>query len=88
MGNSTTFQGDGKVAYIPVVVNGKQTRQTNTDRITKIRSMTSKELARFLCDIVSRSDGCYDCVAGECCEKPFDGCDNGFEQWLMQECAE
>ena len=26
MDNSTTFQGDGKVAYIPVVVNGKQAK--------------------------------------------------------------
>ena len=25
MNNSTTIQGDGKVAYIPVVVNSKQT---------------------------------------------------------------
>ena len=39
MDNSTTFQRDGEVAYIPVVVNGKQERQTNADRI---RSMTDE----------------------------------------------
>lgn len=55
---------------------------TNED---KIRSMTNKELAKFLCDIVSISDGCYDCVAEKCCENPIDGSDNGFEQWLGQE---
>lgn len=48
MDNSTTFQGDGKVAYIPVVVNGKQARRTNGDNF---RAMTDEELARTLFDV-------------------------------------
>lgn len=52
MDNSTTFQGDGKVAYIPVVVNGKQTRQTNADRI---RAMTDEELAELIGDNIDCS---------------------------------
>lgn len=40
--NDTTFQGDGKVAYVPVVVNAKPKPITNADRI---RSMTDEELA-------------------------------------------
>lgn len=43
--NDTTFQGDGKVVYMPVVVNTKLTKQTNADRI---RSMTDEELAEYL----------------------------------------
>ena len=42
--NSTTFQGSGNVAYVPVIVNGKL-KQTNADRI---RSMTNEELAEWL----------------------------------------
>ena len=48
MDNSTTFQGNGEVAYIPVVVNGKQSRQTNGDNF---RAMTDEELARTLFDV-------------------------------------
>lgn len=44
MDNSTTFQGNGEVAYIPVVVNGKQTSQTN---ICRLRAMSDMELASF-----------------------------------------
>lgn len=44
--NDTTFQGDGKVAYVPVVVNTKlQKPPTNADRI---RDMTDEELAEWL----------------------------------------
>lgn len=43
--NDTTFQGDGKVAYVPVVVNAKLTKPTNADRI---RSMTDEELAEWM----------------------------------------
>ena len=46
--NDTTFQGDGKVAYVPVVVNAKRKPLTNAD---KIRSMSDEELAEWLCDI-------------------------------------
>lgn len=43
--NDTTFQGDGKIAFVPVVVNAKQHPQTNADRI---RTMTDEELATWL----------------------------------------
>ena len=43
--NDTAFQGDGKIAFVPVVVNAKPPKQTNADRI---RSMTDEELARQL----------------------------------------
>lgn len=43
--NDTTFQGDGKVAYVPVVVDTKPKPVTNADRI---RAMTDEELARWL----------------------------------------
>jgi len=43
--NDTTFQGDGKVAYVPVVINTKPQKQTNADRI---RAMTDEELADYL----------------------------------------
>lgn len=42
--NDTTFQGDGKVAYVPVVVNAKLTKPSNADRI---RAMTDEELALY-----------------------------------------
>ena len=44
MNNSTTFQVGGKVVYIPVLVNGKQARRTNADRI---RDMSDTEIASF-----------------------------------------
>ncbi len=44
MNNSTTIQGDGKVVYIPVVINSKQARQTNGDNF---RAMTDEELAEW-----------------------------------------
>lgn len=43
--NDTTFHGNGKVAYVPVVVNTKPTKLSNADRI---RSMTDEELAEWL----------------------------------------
>ena len=43
--NDTTFQGNGKITYVPVVVNEKPPKQTNADRI---RSMTDEELADAL----------------------------------------
>lgn len=44
--NDTTFQGNGSVKYVPVVVNAKLTKPiTNADRI---RSMTDEELAEWL----------------------------------------
>ena len=46
--NDTTFQGNGKVVYVPVVVNTKLTKQTNADRI---RTMTDEELDEFLNEV-------------------------------------
>ena len=43
--NETTFQGDGKVAYVPVVVSAKPKPITNADRI---RAMTDEELATVI----------------------------------------
>lgn len=40
--NDTTFQGDGKVVYVPVVVNTVPRKQTNADRL---RAMSDEELA-------------------------------------------
>ena len=49
--NDTTFQGNGKITYVPVVVNAKPSKQTNADRI---RAMTDEEMANFLIDVASR----------------------------------
>ena len=46
--NDTTFQSDGKIAFVPVVVNAKQPKQTNAD---KIRAMTDEELDGFLNEV-------------------------------------
>lgn len=43
--NDTTFHGDGKVAYVPVVVDAKPKPITNA---MKIRAMTDEELALYL----------------------------------------
>lgn len=42
--NDTTFQGCGKISYVPVVFNPCNKPQTNADRI---RSMTDEELAEL-----------------------------------------
>lgn len=46
--NDTTFQGDGKIAFVPVVVNAKPPKQTNADRI---RAMSDTELDKFLGEV-------------------------------------
>ena len=45
--NDTTLQGDGKVAYVPVVVNAKPPKPSNADRI---RAMSDEELAYFIAE--------------------------------------
>lgn len=52
--NDTTFHGDGKIAYVPVVVDTKPKPITNADRI---RSMTDEELAEFLNNTQGRAFG-------------------------------
>ena len=52
---------------------------TNADRI---RRMNDDELAEFLCDMVTRTEGaCNECVAYEYCEKGH----TGFLDWLKEE---
>jgi hypothetical protein len=46
--NDTTFQSNGKVTYVPVVVDGKPHKQTNADRI---RAMSDEELAEWIVSI-------------------------------------
>lgn len=76
--NETTFRGDGKVVYVPVVVSAKQPKPTNADRI---RAMSDEEMARLFtddwCEIVCGSPA----VCGGNCEK------NIFA-WLKQEASE
>lgn len=43
--NDTTFQGNGSVKYVPVVVDAKPKTITNADRI---RRMTDEELSVIL----------------------------------------
>jgi len=77
--NDTTLQGDGKVAYVPVVVNAKLTKPSNGD---KIRSMTDEELAEFMCHNVSNGTvNCAFCAAAEFCRMGH----NGWLDWLKQE---
>lgn len=44
--NDSTFQGNGKITYVPVVVNAKPPKPlTNYDRL---RAMSVEEMAEFL----------------------------------------
>lgn len=43
--NDTTFQGNGSVKYVPVVVNAKPKPITNAD---EIRASSDEELAAFI----------------------------------------
>lgn len=76
--NDTTFQGNGKITYVPVVVNAKPSKQTNADRI---RGMSDEELARF----VTREDLCeLTCNSSI----PCDGrCEAKMLDWLKQEAS-
>lgn len=77
--NDTTFQGNGKVAYVPVVVNAKPKPMRNAD---KIRAMTDEELAEFMCHNVSNGTvNCAFCAAAEFCRMGH----NGWLHWLKQE---
>ena len=74
--NDTTFQGDGKITYVPVVANAKPQKPTNGDRI---RAMTDEELARF----VTKEDLC-ELTCGS--SIPCDGrCEAKMLDWLKQE---
>ena len=82
--NDTTFQGDGKITFVPVVVNTKLTKPSNADRI---RTMTNEELAELMEDK-------GDCPPIEC---PHDSegakvtrldCKACWLDWLKQEASE
>lgn len=74
--NDTTFQGDGKIAFVPVVVNAKQPKQTNADRI---RSMTDEELAKLLDNAIV---SCGGVMGGRNC---MADCRKCWLDWLRQE---
>ena len=50
--NDTTFQGNGKIAYVPIVVNAKPPKQSNYDLI---RAMSVEELAELLTAVAKKS---------------------------------
>ena len=81
MNNSTTFQGDGKVAYIPVVINGKQARRTNGDNF---RAMSDEELA----ELWWKKIDCGECPLNKDCLLTEVDCIERTTTWLRQECAE
>lgn len=77
--NDTTFQGDGKIAYVPVVVNAKPPKQSNYDRLI---SKSPEELAEFMCHNVSNGTvNCAFCAAAEFCRMGH----NGWIDWMKQE---
>lgn len=55
--NDTTFQVNGKIAYVPVVVNAKMTKQSNADRV---RAMSDEKLAERFADACCRDYPCED----------------------------
>lgn len=81
--NDTTFQEDGKVVYVPVVVNAKLTKPSRADRV---RGMTDEELSVILAmqSVVSPPW----CTANDVCpyidQDPV-RCDLCALEWLQQE---
>ena len=75
MNNSTTFQGNGKVTYVPVVVNAKPHKQTNADRI---RAMTDEELVKWIVCPHRGEIDLWTC-------SPSIKCDDCILDWLKQE---
>lgn len=71
MMNDTTFSGNGKVSFIPVITNTTPQPQTNADRI---RAMTDAELANKMSGLESFA---LTCGGGWPPEKWLD--------WLRQE---
>ena len=78
--NDTTFQGDGKIAFVPVVVNAKPPKQTNADRI---RAMSDTELAEWF-----ERDPMRDICPNNCYETPTKHCAECALDWLKQEVNE
>ena len=86
--NDTTFRGDGKVAYVPVVVNAKPPKTTNYDRL---RAKSVEEMAEFF------TPDYYDGPKFYCPVQPIIGegecamrsdCRQCWLDWLKQEVAE
>lgn len=75
--NDTTFQVNGKIAYVPVVVNTKMTKQTNADRI---RAMSDEELGRFINSIITVNFDPFTRIEGKLILD--------VEEWLQKEVEE
>ena len=78
--NDTTFQGNGKITYVPVVVNAKPPKQTNAD---KIRAMTDEELAEWFLKIQYDVSDYY--CGGHSCEPTLPTGKESWLYWLRQE---
>lgn len=77
--NDTTFQGNGNVKYVPVVVDTKPKPITNADRI---RSMTDEELADWLgvyCNGQTAQE------IGKPCASGMGSCEECWLDWLREE---
>lgn len=80
MMNDTTFQVNGKIDYVPVVVNTKMTKQSNADRI---RAMSDEKLASLFgntCDCDNAC--CFIHNEGVSC---MNGCEAAWLEWLKKE---
>ena len=76
--NDTTFQGNGSVKYVPVVVNAKPKPITNADAV---RAMTDEELAALffhhsIVCVPGKRPNPEDCVGG---------CEHCWLDWLKEE---
>lgn len=77
--NDTTFQGNGSVKYVPVVVNAKPKPITNADAV---RAMTDEELAGWLgvyCNGQTAQEVGKPCVSG------MGSCEECWLDWLREE---
>ena len=63
MMNDTTFSGNGKVSYIPVITGANPKPITNADRI---RAMTDEEMARWIA--TTADDNCPDTAHERYCD--------------------
>ena len=88
--NDTTFQGNGKIAYVPVVVNAKPPKPTNYD---KLRAKSVEEMAAFFAQQEYRKpvfDGwlplCNHVMGPRRCHE--NGCEQCWLDWLKQEASE
>ena len=78
--NDTTFQGNGKIAYMPVVVNAKPPKPiTNYDLI---RAMSVEEMAEWIMSIEPAACPFRDDHGDDC---RFSHCKDCWLDWLKQE---